>query len=1041
MQTPDAPAIQAADAILTYAQLDERAEHLAAQLRLHGVTRGSRVGICMERSGQMVTAMIATMKAAAAYVPLDRAYPRARQLRIWEDADVHVAVVDEDLLPRFESTTVTAIRPIAGARTGAPRRTASSIGDPGDPVYVMYTSGSTGTPKGVVIPHIAVIRALFDPDYVELTADTVFGQGANLAFDACTFEIWAALLHGGTVVVIPTDVLVSADLLSAYIDEHGITHLWLTTSMFNQLVADGVPAFSRLDHLLVGGEALEPRWIRKVLAETAPRALTNGYGQTEYPFLTCTYRIHAAENLDGGVPIGRPTANTRVCLLDDHGSPVPPGVTGELHVGGVGLAHGYLNRGDLTAERFVADPFDPDPDARMYRTGDLASSRPDGTIEFRGRADDQVKIRGFRVEPGEVSSVLLEQPEVSEGTVIAREDDRGHRLVAYVVPRAAEPAGDALRVRLRQSLERRLPPYMVPSDVVFVGGLPTTPNGKLDRAALPAPSEATIAAERSSDPLDGRTEALLASIWRDVLGTERIGALDGFFELGGNSLMATRLVSRINRELGACLRLSDVFDARRLRPLARLIDARRAAATLVSRRPTAPRDPSEVPLSELQWGLWIINQLDRETASYNELVSYLLEGPVDQGALERALNGVIARHGALRTAIVERAGVPVQAIATSAAAELSLVDLSGDDAPERALRRFAEGVATEPFDLSRPPLLRAALAQLGRDRHVLLVTVHHIVFDAWSLTILLDDLGTLYSSEVADERSSPKDARVGYGEVILQQSELIAAADLEAQTEYWREQLSRAPPALDLPTDHPRPPVQSHRGARIDFTLGPDVVTPVIELADARGTTPFTVLLAAFQWLMARMADQSDVVTGSSIATRTAPDVERTIGFFVNTLAIRTQVEESLTLIELLDRVGATTRAAYANADIPFHRVVALSPGGRDSSRNPVVQVLFQLSEAQNARLDLAGVTARRYDAGEFVAKFDIEVDVALDGDRLLGQVNYATDLFNGSTIDQLVDDYTELLREAGAAPDRKLSEISPDSGRGVGYTNRTAET
>ncbi|HEU0051733.1 MAG TPA: amino acid adenylation domain-containing protein, partial [Longimicrobium sp.] len=774
--------------------------------------------------------------------------------------------------------------------------------------YVMYTSGSTGEPKGVMVPHRAIGRLVINNGYADFGADDRVAFASNPAFDASTMEVWAPLLNGGRIVIIPQDVLLDPRRFADALNRHGVNVLWMTVGLFNQYAEELKHELPRLRYLIVGGDALDPRVIARVLRSGPPKHLLNGYGPTETTTFAITHEIVEVAEDARGIPLGRPISNTRVYILDGAGQPVPVGVAGEMYIGGAGVALGYLDRPELTAERFVANPF---AGGRMYRTGDLGRWLPDGTIEFLGRNDFQVKIRGFRIEPGEIEARLLEHPGVREAAVLAREDVPGDtRLVAYVV------GPDSVAVdALREHLSERLPEYMVPSAYVRLERLPLTPNGKVDRRALPAP-EGDAYARRVHEAPVGETEAALAEIWSELLRVERVGRHDHFFELGGHSLLAVRVISRVRQVLGAEVALAELFERPVLADLARAIDG--AARTELP--PIERVDRGErLPLSFAQARLWFLERLHDLGGTYHIPTQVRLGGELDRGALRRALDEILARHEALRTTFVEVEGEPVQRIALVEESRFHLLehDLGGHPDAAAELRRLAAEEADAPFDLEQGPLIRGRLVRLAEHDHVLLLTMHHIVSDGWSMEVLTRELGALYDAFHRGEANPLPPLPVQYADYAAWQRRWVDGDVLQAQAEYWKEALAGVPELLELPTDRPRPARQDHAGSTVAIDLGEELTAGLKALGQRHGTTLFMTLLAGWAAVLGRLSGQHEVVVGTPSANRGRAEIEGLIGFFVNTLALRVDLSERPTVAGLLEQVKRRALGAQHHQDIP----------------------------------------------------------------------------------------------------------------------------
>ena len=930
-QTPEAIAVVFAHEQVTYGELNRRANQLAHHLRALGVGPEVLVGLCVERSPEMVVGLLGILKAGGAYVPLDPAYPRERLAFMLKDTQVPVLLTQGRLLeglpedrPRVVclDTDWKAIS-LEGEENLITAVTAENL------AYVTYTSGSTGTPKGVAIPHRGVARLLFGVDYVHLDATETFLQLAPISFDASTFEVWGALLHGARLALFPERVLTSKDL-SRLIKQQGVSTLWLTASLFNAVIDEAPEALSGVRQLITGGEALSVAHVQRALALLPATQIINGYGPTESTTFACCF--HIPKRLDktvSSIPLGRPIANTEVYLLDSSLCPVPVGVPGELYIGGAGLARGYLNRPELTAEKFIPNPFSVEPGARLYKTGDLARYRPDGNIEFLGRIDHQVKIRGFRIELGEVEAVLGRCPAVQDSVVLAREDVPGEkRLVAYVVPEQEQIPTVS---ELYGFLQANLPAYMVPSAFVLLDALPLMPSGKVDRRALPAPEQVRPELGEAFKAPRTPVEEVLAGIWADVLGLEQVGIHDNFFELGGHSLLAMQIISRVCRTFKVELPLRALFATPTVAGLADGLETTGRAKQGLQTPPILPVcRGGPLPLSFAQERLWFLAQLEPESSAYHIPAGFRLRGALDVSALERSLNEIVRRHEALRTTLASVDGSPVQIIAENRTLPLPALDLSASPEPEReaAVRHLLTAEAQRPFNLAHDLLLRATLLRLGEQEHVLLLVMHHITSDAWSLGIFLRELAVLYGTFSAGQPSPLPALSVQYADYALWQRQQLQGVALDHHLTYWRRQLSGLH-RVEMPTDRPRSAVQTPRGARHSVVLSQRLTAALHALSRREGATLFMTLLAALQILLHRYTGEDDIAVGAPIAGRTQVETEGLIGFFVNTLVLRTDLSGEPSFRQLLRRVREVTLGAYAHQDVPFEKLVENStPNG-----------------------------------------------------------------------------------------------------------------
>jgi amino acid adenylation domain-containing protein len=997
---PGKVAVSAEGASLTYAELDSRSTALAARLQARGVGRDDRVGVCLERSADAVVALLGVLKAGGAYVPLDPAHPDARLASALRDAGARALVTRASLRTRMEALGAPPV--LVDDPEPAPPFAPVRV-EPDDLAYVMYTSGSTGTPKGVMVPHRAVVRLVTGQDYVPFGPDETFLQYAPLAFDAATFEVWGALLHGARLAVAPPRTL-AAHELGALLKAEGVTTLWLTAPLFHLMVDEAVDGLRGLRQLVAGGDALSPPHVRRALAALPGLRLVNGYGPTECTTFACCHPV--TEPPGDRVPIGRPLAGTLALVLDPHGKPVPVGAPGELHLGGDGLARGYLGAPGLTAQRFVERDGE-----RLYRTGDLARWRNDGALEFLGRLDQQVKIRGHRVEPGEVEAALAEHPDVAEAAVVARADAHGgRRLVAYVVPaRGRAPDAEALREHVR----RRLPDAFVPAAVVALGALPLTANGKVDRKALPEPAQE---GSRAFVAPEGHAEETLAALAAQTLGAGRVGAEDDLFALGFDSILATRLVARVRQAFDVDLPLPAVFDAPTVRGLARALAARDGAPRLPPIVPS-PRDGADAPLSFGQQRLWFLQQWRPASPAYNNPGAFRIRGPLDAAALEAALDGVVRRHEVLRTVYPAPDGTPVQRVLPHAPLRLDVVDVED----EEAALRLARGQAERPFDLARETPFRARLARLAPDDHVLALTFHHVAFDGWSVGVLFRDLSELYAARVEGRAPRLPALPVQYADFARWQREHMA--DLGPQVAAWRERLAGLRP-LDLPADRPRPASPTLRGHETQLAIPARTVRALEDIARREGATLYMALLAAWATLLHRHAGTDDVAVGSPVAGRRAPEAGGLVGFFVNTLVLRADLSGAPTFREALARVRRTCLDAYARQDVPFERLVEELHPERDPSRAPLVQVLFALQERAAPAFPGSGLRVEELPCPTGAAKLDLSLSLAPDGDGLRGAIEASADLFDPATVRRYADRFAALLEGIVADPSAPIARL-----------------
>ncbi|MFE5891642.1 amino acid adenylation domain-containing protein [Streptomyces sp. NPDC056462] len=1031
-RTPAATALVSGDERLSYGELDARADRLAGLLRDQGVRPGALVGVYLERSAEMVVALLGTLKAGAGYAMLDPGLPAERLRGMAADAGVALVVSrrgSQQPLSAVGSVTV------EDAEQAEPLRRGTVEVRPQDPACVMFTSGSTGRPKGIVASHAAITGTLTGQDFASFGPGAVWLQCSPVSWDAFAMELWGPLLNGGLCVLHPgrrPDPVVMAGL----VERHAVTSLYLSASLFHVIVDEYPRALAGVRELIVGGEPLSPVHAARALERHPALRLSNGYGPVEGMVFLTVHPVTAEEVRDGSpVPIGRPLAGKRLRVLDERLRPVADGETGELYAAGAGVALGYRGRSELTAERFVADPYGP-AGGRMYRTGDLVRRRADGVLEYLGRADAQVKIRGFRVEPGEVETVLTGHPGVVRAAVVARPDATGDkRLIAYFVPREGHrqqlPAAE-----LRDHATRVLADYLVPAAFVVLDALPLTPNGKLDRAALPEPGPITgsLASASARQP-SGPVEGALCGLFSEVLGVASIGPEDDFFALGGNSLTVARLLGRIQSTLGAQIGVRMLFECRTPAALVPCVEQAGKAEAGRVEEPAVAQEGDALPLSYAQRRLWFLDQVDAGNA-YTLPVLVRLCGTVNPEALRAALGDVAARQTALRTVFEERDGEPWQRVRVGADAlpRLRQVDVTSgelDKAVTKAIRHR--------FDLAAELPLHAVLFGI-QDRpgeHALLLVLHHIAGDGWSLPPLFRDLSRAYATRVSGSAAELAPLPVPYADFARRQQGQLGSADdpgslAAAHLTFWRKALAGLPTGGPLLPRRPgRPAVPGREAATVVRRLDARAHALIVDGARAEGATLFMALHAALAAVLVRAGAGEDLAVGSPIAGRghdgTVDDV---VAFFVNMLVLRNDASGDPTARQLLARTRETALDAFAHQDVPFEEVVGALNPVRPPGRQPFTEVVLALQNNARAEVDLPGAESGVEPLRTGTARFELLVDVTDDHgasgvpDGMTLVFEYRTSCLEPEFVEWLADAFVEVLWAGAAEPDVPLSRL-----------------
>jgi amino acid adenylation domain-containing protein/non-ribosomal peptide synthase protein (TIGR01720 family) len=1016
-RTPDAIAVSCDGRQLSYAELHRASNRMAHVLRGLGVGPDDRVVLLDERGIELLIAILAVFKAGAAYVPIEPSYPDERITCIMASSQPRALVTRQTLRARTERLGVPSVLVEDALAGTGPASDLTDAGCGRHLAYVIYTSGSTGVPKGAMVERAGMLNNMLSKvPRLGLGPGVVVAQTASPCFDISVWQFLAALLVGGVVDIVPDDTVRDPERLLAHVERRGTAVLELVPGMIQGLLdaAGERVRLPALRWLLPTGEVLPVALARAWLTRFPAIPLMNAYGPAECSDDVALHVIAAPPPLDEAqVPIGRPVDHLRLYVLDQLMAPLPVGVCGELYVGGLGVGRGYLGDARRSAAAFVPDPFAREPGARLYRTGDLGRWRADGSIEFSGRRDHQVKLRGFRIELGEVEARLAEHPAVREVAVVVR----GERLLAYVAALEA-PAADELRDWLRA----RVPGYMVPAAFVVLPALPRNLSGKIDRRALPA-AELSDAPERVLPRTP--TEQRVAAIWAEVLGVESVGAYDSFFELGGHSLLLTQVLARLRRAFEVEVPLRALFEEPTLEAHARAVDAAGACPEPHPPLRPFPREEAE-PLSFAQERIWFLAQLDPDAAAYNVPAAVRMRGALDLARFKRALAQVVQRHELLRTRFIEVDGRAMMKVEAERRAEIQVLDLRELPEPQREPRvmEILTAHAARPFALGSDPLLRATLLRTAEREHVLLVVLHHIVSDGWSMNLLVEELTELYAADSEGREPALAPLPVQFADVARWQRQWLSGPVLEQQLAYWRQRLGTAAPVLRLPTDFQRPELRSDHGARQAFMLPSAISAELAALARASGVTSFMLLAAAFQALLSRYSGATDLRIGTPVAGRARVELEGLIGLFVNTVVLRADLGGDPRFVDLLERVRTDVVGAQAHQDVPFERLVQALRPARDPSHTPLFQVMFSLQEAPRRALAGAGLELQPLEVDAGGAQFELSLHLLADAGELSGSFEYSTDLFRAETVARMADDLRALLEAVAEQPSLRLSQL-----------------
>ncbi len=1032
---PQRIALTFEDQHITYAELNTRANRLARYLIKQGVQPDDLVAIYSERAPHLLVAILAVLKAGAAYLPIDPVYPPERVQFMLDDAQARIVLTQSELRPQLTLNDHQVFL-LDDDWSKVERESAENPQTKVNPdhlIYVIYTSGSTGKPKGTLITHYNVVRLFQATDHwYHFNESDVWTLFHSYAFDFSVWEIWGALLYGGRLVIVPQMTARSPEQFYRLLIEQKVTVLNQTPSAFRQLIQAeeqvGQPPFKTdLRYIIFGGEALELNSLRPWFEKHGDRQpqLINMYGITETT-VHVTYRPVSLEDVEAnkGSVIGQPIPDLPVYILDKHLQPAPIGVPGEICVAGAGLARGYLKRPELTSTKFVPHPFSDQPDARLYRSGDLARYLEDGDIEYIGRIDNQIKIRGFRIELGEIETLLAKHPDIRECLVTTAKDTRGDAIIAaYFVP---EKGREITSHQLRDYLREKLPEYMVPSAFVMLDAFPLTPNGKIDRKALPDPSLHRLDLQREYVAPKTPTEEILAQIFAEILQVPQVGSNDHFFELGGHSLLATQLASRIRDALGVDVPLKILFEHPVVHELGRAIDQLKLKQEGMEELPIVPIERNgELPLSFAQQRLWFLHQLDPNDASYNIPAAFRVNGPLNLDRLQQVFDEIAHRHETLRTVFKTVDGKPYVEILPESPIKIEHLILSEDQQDRASVEKLIIEEARTPFNLETGPLTRIKVLQLAEDEFVIVLNMHHIISDGWSMGILMNEVAVLYRAFSADQPDPLPPLKIQYVDFAAWQRKWLSGKVLEEQLNYWKRTLGNGSPPLQLPTDKPRPVPITSNGAHFHFKIDKNLADRVNAFCQKENVTPFMAYLAAFMALLNKYSGQEDISVGTPIANRNRSEIENIIGFFVNTLVMRADLSGDPTLKDFLKQIRETALGAYAHQDLPFEKLVDAIQPERDVRHTPLFQVMFMMQNLPSGKQEASDITIEEMKVENGLSQFEITLGLTEVADGLNASIEYNTDLFEETTMHRLADHFVRVTESMVNRPEQPLSHIS----------------
>lgn len=1019
VNSPDEIAIVFQDKSLTYKELNERANQVGHYLQTRGLSENKLIPLCIERSPEMLVGLLGILKAGCAYVPIEPDFPASRIEYILKDINAEILVSGASTdLQVSEEVEIEMLNIDVGNRKLNEQPASNTIRHllPGDLAYVIYTSGSTGQPKGVMIEHRSIVDYVYGlKSDIEIDKCNSYALVSSIATDLGNTVIFSSLVFGGALHLYSKKDVMNPGFLQKYFAEHQVDCLKIVPSHWKAISTNEdllIP-----DRLLIfGGEILPGELVEEILTTKTTCQIINHYGPTETTIGKLIYHTLPENKPGQRIPIGQTFSNSQVYVLSKAGRLCPKGIPGELHIAGDGLARGYLNNTSLTHQKFVKNPFSEDGASRMYCTGDLAKYLEDGKIAFLGRVDDQLKIRGYRVEPGEIETAIVNSGMVDQAVVLPREmKDGSKQLVGYINEKEGSCRND-----LMTYLQEKLPEYMIPDLWVEIDKFPLLPNGKVDRKALPDPEMSAIGKEDFQAPAN-EIEKKLAALWEDVLEVEQVGTKDNFFELGGHSLLAVRLVSAIRKTFNVEMPIGDIFDYPTVKGQADQIQNHSGKSGLP--QIVVQTKGERIPLSFSQERLWFIHKL-QGSIQYHVPAVLKIEGPIRIDALGFALKKIVERHEVLRTVISEEEGESFQVIKKSEGWNLSVIDHSGSKPNDESLRNIIGQMISQPFDLSVDYMLRAMLINLNDQEHLLIVTLHHIASDGWSKSILVRELVALYHSFLGENGDSLRPLEVQYADYSIWQRKYLDGAALQQQLSYWKDKLEGLSP-LQLPTDFARPPVQSNRGGKLVFTIPKKISDYIYQLSRKHDCTVFMTLLSAFQVLLYRYSGQTDICVGTPIANRSQQELEGLIGFFANTLALRNNLQGDLSFEELLKQARQTTLEAYEHQETPFEKVVEMAEKSRDTSRNPVFQVMFVLRNTPEIpQLNIDDLTISPVEFEHSTAIFDLILFITESDEGYHASFEYSADLFRRETIERMIEHFQVLLSGIIEQPGNLISEL-----------------